>query len=134
MATELPPQLQDQLAQLQSLQQQLQLAVQQRAQLEFQLKEAERALEEVARLDAGAPVYRNVGSLLVRTGGRDAVQKALEEEKETLGVRLKGFEKQEGRLKEKATELQSKLQAALKNLAPPKPPKGPPSKQSRTSQ
>lgn len=124
MAVELPPQLQDQLAQLQNLQQQLQLAVQQRAQLEFQLKESERALEELATLAKDAPVYRSVGSLLVRTAGPDAVQKRLSEDKESLEVRLKAFEKQEGRLKEKATELQSKLQAALKNLSASKPATG----------
>lgn len=116
MAAELPPQLQDQLAQLQTVQQQLQLAAQQRAQLEFQLREAERALEELGKLEKDAPVYRSIGSLLIRTPGRDAVQKQLTEDKESLEVRLRGFEKQEGRLKEKATELQSRVQAALKNL------------------
>lgn len=121
MATELPQQLQDQLAQLQNLQQQLQLTVQQRAQLEFQLKESDRAAEELGALDASAPVYRNVGRLLVKTAGRDAVQKKLQEDKESTEVRLRALEKQEGRLKERASELQSKLQAALKNLGGAKP-------------
>lgn len=117
MAVELPPQLQDQLQQLTNLQQQLQVAQQQRAQIEFQVREAERALEELSRVEDGAPVYRSVGALLVRTEGKAAVQKRLQEEKETLEVRLTGYQKQEGRLKEKATELQSKVQAALKNLS-----------------
>lgn len=117
MAVELPPQLQDQLQQLTNLQQQLQVAQQQRAQIEFQVRETERALEELTRVEDGAPVYRSVGALLVRTEGKDAVQKRLKEEKETLEVRLAAYQKQEGRIKEKATELQSKVQAALKNLS-----------------
>lgn len=119
MATDLPPQLQDQLAQLQNLQQQLQVAAQQRQQIEYQVKESQRALEELENVAADTPVYRSVGSLLVKTPGRDAVKKQLADEIETLQVRLKGFEKQEGRIKEKATELQSKLQAAVKNLQAP---------------
>jgi len=119
MAAELPPQLQDQLAQLQTLQQQLTLTVQQRQQIEFQVKDAQRALEELETVAADAPVYRNVGGLLVRTPGREAVKKQVQDDVESLQVRLKGFEKQEARLKEKATELQSKVQAALKNMGSP---------------
>lgn len=116
MAVDLPPQLQDQLGQLQNLQQQLQVTSQQRAQLEFQIKEAERALEELVNVADSAPVYRSVGGLLVKTEGKAAVEKRLKDDKEALEVRLGAYQKQEGRLKEKATELQSRLQAALKNL------------------
>lgn len=113
---ELPPQLQDQLQQLQNLQQQLQVTQQQRAQFEFQIREAERALEELQNVADDAPVYRSVGALLVKTDGKAGAEKRLKDEKETLEVRLAAYQKNEGRLKEKATELQSKLQAALKNL------------------
>lgn len=116
MAVDLPPQLQDQLGQLQNLQQQLQVTSQQRAQLEFQMKEAERALEELATVGDDAPVYRSVGGLLVKTEGKQAVEKRLKDDKEALEVRLGAYQKQETRIKEKATELQTKLQAALKNL------------------
>jgi prefoldin beta subunit len=125
---ELPQQLQDQLGQLQNLQQQLQVTSQQRAQLEFQVKESERALEELVTVDEKAPIYRSVGSLLVRTGGKTEVEKRLKDEKETLEVRLAQYTKQESRLKEKATELQTKLQAALKNLPPPSSSQGTPKK------
>lgn len=126
MASEIPPQLQDQVAQLQTLQQQLKVALQQRSQMEFQVKESERALEELGSADPETPVYRAVGNLLVKTAGRDDVKKKLEEDLESLKIRLKSFEKQEGRIKEKATELQSKLQAALKNLNLTQP--GPPAR------
>lgn len=116
MATELPQQLQDQLVQLQNLQQQLAVVMQQRQQIEFQVKEAERAIEELAKVAKDTPVYRSVGGLLVRAESPEAARKQLGEEKESLEVRLRGFEKQEGRLKEKGTELQSRVQAALKNL------------------
>lgn len=119
---DLPPQLQDQLQQLQNLQQQLQMTQQQRAQLEFQVKETERALAELESIDEKAPIYRSVGAYLVKTEGKSAVEKRLKEEKETLDVRLGAYQKQEGRLKEKASELQSKVQAALKNLPGFQPP------------
>lgn len=116
MANELPPQLRDQLAQLQNVQSQLQMTLQQRQQIDFQLKEQARAVEELGTVAEETPVYRNVGSLLIKTDGPAAVKKRLEDESETLQIRLKGLEKQEGRLKEKASELQSKVQAAVKNL------------------
>lgn len=119
MATELPPQLQDQIAQLQSLQQQLTVTAQQRQQIEFQLRETKRAVEELDAVAEGATIYRSVGSLLVKATGRDTVKKQLQDEAETLEVRLKAFEKQEGRLREKATELQSKVQAGVKSLGGP---------------
>lgn len=112
---DLPPKLQEQLEQLQKLQNQLAVAQQQRQQLEYQVKESERALEELKQVADDAPVYRSVGAILFKTAGKKDVLTKLEEEKESLEIRLRGFQKQESRVKEQAQELQSKLQAALAN-------------------
>ena len=122
MANELPPAVQEQLAQLQKLQSQLVMAQQQRQQIEFQARESERAAEELATIAEDAPVYRAAGGVFFRAAGRDEVVKRLMEEKELLDVRLAGFQKQEARVREAAQELQSKVQAALKNLQSASPP------------
>lgn len=109
----LPPQLQNQLQQFQQMQQQLQMIVQQRTQVELRLRDTDKALEELAKLKGETPIYKSIGSLLVKTPDKKSVQKELSETKETLEIRKKTLEEQEGRLKEKTQELQSKIQNAL---------------------
>ncbi|HVL47550.1 MAG TPA: prefoldin subunit beta [Candidatus Thermoplasmatota archaeon] len=113
MAADIPPQLQNQLRQLQELQQQAQVVIQQRGQIEAQLREVERTLEELAKLEAGATLYRSVGSLLIRVKDAETLKKDLEEQKETMDVRLQSAKRQETRLRERLTSLQRELQAAL---------------------
>lgn len=113
MAGQLPPQIQNQLAQLQELQQQAQVVVSQRSQLDVQVREIERTLEELAKVAADAPLYRSVGSLLVRVKDRDSLVTELTDQKETLTVRLESAKRQETRLRERVTALQTELQAAL---------------------
>jgi len=110
---DLPPQVQNQLQQLQQLQQQFEMVVQQRLQIDIKLKETQNALDEMNKIDESTPVYKSVGNLIVKTEKEDVV-KELQEEKETLEVRKKALESQEKRLKEKIEELQNKIQEALK--------------------
>lgn len=113
MASELPPQIQNQLQQLQQIQQQAQVVVQQRQNLEVQVRELERSLEELAKVEPGTPVYRSVGSLLIRAKDPEALRKEMEEQKETLDVRLVSAKRNEERLRERMQSLQRELQAAL---------------------
>ncbi|MEA3200475.1 MAG: prefoldin beta subunit [Thermoplasmata archaeon] len=113
MAGQLPPQIQNQLAQLQELQQQAQVVVSQRQQVELQVREVERTLEELAKVPAGAPLYRSVGSILARVQDREALVAELMDQKETMTVRLESAKRQESRLRERVTALQTELQAAL---------------------
>lgn len=113
MAGQLPPQIQNQLAQLQELQQQAQVVIQQRQQLELQVRELERTLEELSRLPRDAPLYKSVGSLLVRASDREALERDLADQRETSTVRLESAKRQEARLRERVTALQAELQAAL---------------------
>ncbi len=110
---DLPPQVQNQLRQLQQLQQQLELTIQQRMQIDIKLKETENALEELNKLEENAPIYKNIGNLIIKAD-REKLIKELQEDKETLEIRKKSLEGQESKLKEKIEELQSKLQEALK--------------------
>jgi prefoldin beta subunit len=113
MAGQLPPQIQNQLAQLQEMQQQAQVVVSQRSQIEAQVRELERTLEELAKVAPEAPLYRSVGSLLVRAKDKDALVNELTDQKETMTVRLESAKRQETRLRERVMALQTELQAAL---------------------
>ena len=110
---EISPQLQNQIAQYQQMQQQLQVYATQRVQLEAKLREVEQTLEELAKLTAETAVYRSIGVLLVKTTDREGLRKELEETRETLTVRIKTLQKQEKAVGEKFEELSAKIQSAL---------------------
>lgn len=105
------PQLQNQIAQLQQLQQQLQAVAGQRIQMEAQGREMGRTLEELAKSTGG--VYRNVGSLMVKVDDKDALRKEIEEAAETMEVRVKSIERQEKALREKYEALQTSVNKAM---------------------
>jgi prefoldin beta subunit len=111
---DMPQQVQDQLGRLQQLQSQFQVIQQQRQQVELRLKEVEEALEELNKAKEKTPIYKSVGSILIKTEGKTDVIKELETTKESLDLRKNTLHKQEGRTREKLTELQSKVQNALK--------------------
>ncbi len=113
---QIPQQLQHQLVQFQQLQQQAESIVTQRMQMELQLKEVERALQEVEKLGEDAEVYKSVGTLLVRSQ-KGEVEKELRDRKETLELRLNTLKRQEEKVKAKLTEMQTKLQSALRSRA-----------------
>lgn len=110
---QLTPQMQQQLAQLQSLNGQLGQTMQQKAQFEAMKAEAEQALEALSALPDGAPVYRSVGALLLKDDKSSALTR-LKEDAETLEIRVGRAAKQEAALKEQMASLQAKLQASLK--------------------
>ena len=110
---EMSKQLQDQVNRLQQLRLQLQMLMQQRQQVELRLKEVEEALDELDKTDTKTPVYKSVGSILIKTKGKNDVIKELKSNKESLKLRKTTLDKQEGRTKEKLNELQSKVQNSI---------------------
>ena len=70
--------VEQQVAQLQQLQQQLSSIVAQKQQLELQLREIERALKELDEIEEDTKVYKTVGGLLIEAD-RDEVKVALED-------------------------------------------------------
>ena len=89
------------------------MIMQQRQQVELRLKEIEEALSELEKTDDKTPIYKSVGSILIKTKGKAVVKKDLNGNKESLELRKNTLEKQEERTKEKLNELQSKVQNAL---------------------
>ena len=109
---ELPPQIQNQLAQLQQVQQQAQALLQQKGQVEMLLRETERAIEELKKSPEDADVYRGAGELLIKTK-REDVLKDLEEKKDNFDVRLKSLSRQEERIQQRFNQLQEQIKQAL---------------------
>ena len=112
MSSELPPQVQNQLAQLQQIQQQGQALASQKSQIEVNLKETELATEELEKLDTDAVVYRTVGDLMIKTD-LDKTKETLKEKKETLDLRLQTLTRQEERIQKRFTQLQEQLKQAV---------------------
>jgi len=108
----LPPQVQEQLIRLQQLQQTLQSVVAQKQQLELELNETDRALSELEKSTDDTPVYKSVGSILVKSN-RQSLIAELKEKKELLTTRVTVLGKQEERTRERLKEIQEKLQERL---------------------
>lgn len=113
MSNELPPQVQHQLAQLQQVQQQAQAIFGQKTQVEMILRDTERALEELEKLDDKATIYKIIGELLIKSE-KSATKVELAEKKETLDLRLKTLERQEQRIQKRFQELQEQLLPLLR--------------------
>lgn len=110
--SELPPQVQNLIAQLQQVQQQLQLVITQKAQLEALLEETKQALSELEKVDENTPIYKTVGSILVKES-KEKVVKELMERSDSYDIRIKTLTRQEERLRERFAELQKKIQSLL---------------------
>jgi prefoldin beta subunit len=112
MTAELPPQVQNQIAQLQQIQQQIQALAMQKSQIEAMQKESKMALDELERLTDDAVIYRNVGELVIKTTREDSIAK-LKDREETLSLRLQSISRQEERLTPRFKQLQEQLQQVL---------------------
>jgi len=70
-------------------------------------------LSELDKVVDSTPVYKSVGSLLLKSE-RQTVLSELKERKELLGTRITVLGRQEERTKERMKELQTKLQEKLR--------------------
>ena len=110
---ELPPLLREQLARYDQTQQNLQAVLAQKQQVELELGETEKALEELGKASDSEPVYKFAGNLLVKVK-RDDVMKELNEKKELANTRKMVLAKQESRFRETLKDLQTKIDDAVK--------------------
>jgi prefoldin beta subunit len=116
--TELPPQVQEELVRLQQLQQTLQAVVSQKQQLEMDMTETDRALTELEKVTGETPVYKSVGSILVKAD-KQALLSELKEKKELLNTRVTVLGRQEERTRERLKDIQQKLQEKLRTPRAP---------------
>lgn len=109
---EIPPQVQNQLAQLQQLKAQIEAVARQKMQVEAMLRDAESALGELEKLDNESGIYKNVGELMIKAS-KEAVNEDLSEKKETFALRMKTLERQEERVQQRYQQLQQQLRESL---------------------
>lgn len=96
--------------QLGLFEQSLQNLLMQKQQFQLQLAEIDSALKE---LETAEESYKIVGNIMVLTKKED-LKKDLKEKKEIIELRIKNMEKQETRIKEKASKLQEEILEKIK--------------------
>ena len=120
---EIPPALREQLARYDQTQQNLQAVLAQKQQVELELGETEKALEELGKASESEAVYKFAGNLLVKVKKEDMV-KELGEKKELANTRKMVLAKQETRFRESLKDLQTKIDTAVKAKPPQVQPPG----------
>ena len=111
---QIPPWLQEQIAKLQQTQQNLQMTVSQKQQLEFENIETEKSLEELKKVSDDDAVFKFAGTILVKSN-KQTLLEDLEEKKELIKTRTTVLSKQEDKLKTSLKEQESKIQEMIKN-------------------
>ena len=112
---ELPPWLREQVSRLQQLQQNLQAIMMQKQQLEVEMVETDRALEELKKAGPDDTIYKNAGSVLIKAKKEDVI-KELEEKKELSNTRQMVLGKQESRVKENLKEVENKINQMIHGM------------------
>ncbi|HET6517845.1 MAG TPA: prefoldin subunit beta [Nitrosopumilaceae archaeon] len=113
---QIPPWLQEQIMKMQQAQQSLQSIHMQKQQLEMELAESDKALEELKKASDDDPVYKHAGSILIKSNKKDLIAE-LEERKELANTRSTVLKKQEERVKENIKEQESKINEMIKNAS-----------------
>ncbi|MGH9998414.1 MAG: prefoldin subunit beta [Nitrosopumilaceae archaeon] len=109
---QLPPWLQEQVARLQNLQQNLQSIMGQKQHLEMEQLETERALEVLKKAADTDVVFKSAGPLLIKSTKQNLITE-LEEKKELSNTRVTVLSKQETRIKENLKEVEDKIKTML---------------------
>ncbi|MBN2368131.1 prefoldin subunit beta [Candidatus Woesearchaeota archaeon] len=100
----------EKITQLQNLEQNINGLIAQKQQFQSQDLEIDNALSQ---LDSGDKVFRIIGNIMV-SSKKDKVRQELNEKKEIIGLRLKSFDKQEEKLRDKAAEIQQEVMKEMK--------------------
>ncbi len=117
---QIPPWLQEQVGRLQQLQQNLQSIMGQKQHLEMEQLETERALEILKKAGDNDAVFKNAGSILIKSTKVNLITE-LEEKKELANTRITVLSKQETRVKENLKEAETKIKEMLRGPAENQP-------------
>jgi len=110
---ELPPWLREQVSRLQQLQQNLQAIMMQKQQIELEIVETDRALEELKKIGVDDAIYKSAGPLLIKANKEDTL-KELEEKKDLSNTRVTVLAKQEARVKDNLKEAENKINQMIR--------------------
>jgi prefoldin beta subunit len=115
---EIPPWLREQVSRLQQLQQNLQAIMMQKQQVELEVVESDRALEELKKIEQDNTVYKSAGPLLIKENREDVLNE-LEEKRDLLNTRTMVLGKQETRVKENLKEVENKINQMIRGTQNP---------------
>lgn len=101
---------QEKIQQLQMMEQNLQAFLTQKQSFQTQLIEVESALKGLKNTKQA---YQIVGNIMI-SSKKEELEKDLKEKKEQLSLRIKTLEKQEGKIKQKAQDLQKEILGEIK--------------------
>jgi prefoldin beta subunit len=87
----------------------------QKQQLEVEMVETDRGLQELKKASPDDAIYKNAGSVLIRAKKED-VLKELEEKKELSNTRIMVLGKQEARVKENLKEVENKINEMIRGM------------------
>ena len=110
---QIPPMVQEQLAQFQQTQQNFQSILMQKQQLESQKLETEKALEELKMAGDDEAVFKHAGTIMIKSNKKDLLEE-LEEQMELAKTKASLLAKQEERLKATLQEQETKIQEMMK--------------------
>ena len=113
---QIPPVVQEQLAKLQQAQQNLQMVLTQKQQLEFEQLETKKALEELNKANDDDSVFKHAGTILIKSNRKDLLEE-LEERMELAKTKATLLVKQEERLKTSLKEQETQIQETIKKLS-----------------
>ena len=83
--------------------------------VEVQIQETEKALEELKKSDEKTEVFKQAGTLLIKVEYADALADT-EEKLETLQLRKQTMARQEERVMKKLEEMQATIQTAMQGM------------------
>ena len=110
---QIPPMIQEQLSKLQQTQQNLQMIMPQKQQLELEQLETEKALTELNKANDDDAVFKSAGTILIKSNKKDLIEE-LGEKKELAKTKASLLAKQEERLKTGLKEQETKIQEMIK--------------------
>jgi prefoldin beta subunit len=110
----LPPWIREQISRLQQIQQNLQAIMMKKQQIEQEIAETDRILEEIKKIDGDNKVYKRYDNLLIKSK-REDILKEFKEKKVTLNTRMLVIEKQESRVNDNLKEVENKI-IKMRNL------------------
>ncbi len=113
MAYQFPKEIQEKLANFEQLKSQLQAIMSQKGEIEVRKKELDSSIDALKKRDDG-DVFRRVGDILIKVKDTETLVKELEEESETLGVRIRSLSSQEKNAKEMYEKLANEINESIK--------------------
>lgn len=102
---------QEKIQQLQIFEQNIQNLLLQKQAFQFELNEAENALDEVKKTKDD--VYKLIGQVMLKAS-KSEIEKDLNQKKDILSLRVKAIEKQESQLKEESEKIKKEVMKKIK--------------------